>query len=478
MVREHARRDFRGAHVIRHRAGLAASPLVVVGDGRSGSRVVGVGQLQRLGHTAVQEGPPRRADLAIGGVPQQVVEVVVAGRRVLADDAAPPQLVYCPDHRVAVKVAGLGEQVEGEVAADNRGQLSDLARGRARLPYPVGQHGADPGPRVGGIEVAGSVVIGRDRRLVTGVRRAGRPAQLPRPDRFDDEQWVPTGRRVQPLRVPAHRHGAENLACELGGASGVQRRQVHVSDLACRAQRPQRLGELSVSLGLLRPGRGEHEQRVTLAEVQQQLQPGQGVLVAPLEIVQHQQSRPASRQHRPGQALQEPVALPGVGHRARQGHGVGASGRHQPVDLAGPYRLQPVAGRPQRRAAQPLRHRGEREPPAGRETAGAHGVGPGALDQRGQLVQQPALADAGLAGDQDETGLPGHGLVPALLQQRQFAFAADQPQRAGRRDRAGHPGRCHRPGHARHRGRLAGRQPFVFGGGRPIRRDPELTLQN
>jgi hypothetical protein len=176
LVREHARRDFRGPHMIRHRASRAASPLVVVGDGRSGSRVVGAGQLQRLGHAAVQEGPPRRADLAVGGVPQQVVEEVVAGRRVLADDAAPPQLVHRPDHRVAVEVAGLGEQVEGEVAADHRGQLSDLARGRARLPYPVGQHGADPGPRVRGIQVAWPGVIGRDRRLVTGVRLPGGPA--------------------------------------------------------------------------------------------------------------------------------------------------------------------------------------------------------------------------------------------------------------------------------------------------------------
>jgi hypothetical protein len=172
------------------------------------------------------------------------------------------------------------------------------------------------------------------------------------------------------------------------------------------------------------------------------------------------------------------VALPRVGHRARQGHGVGASGRHEPVDLAGPHRLQPVAGRPQRRTAQPLRHRGERKPPAGRETAGAHSVGPGALDQRGQLVQQSALADAGLAGDQNETGLPGHGLVPALKQQRQVAFAANQPQRADRRDRADDQGRCRRWGQACHRGRLAARQPFVFGCGRPIRRDPKLTLQN
>jgi hypothetical protein len=72
-----------------------------------------VDQLKALRETPVQQPAPRRADLRIGGLTQQVVAEVVATRELL-HDPAPPQLIYRFNYRVSVEVAGLGEQFERE----------------------------------------------------------------------------------------------------------------------------------------------------------------------------------------------------------------------------------------------------------------------------------------------------------------------------------------------------------------------------
>ena len=54
------------------------------------------------------------------------------------------------------------------------------------------------------------------------------------------------------------------------------------------------------------------------------------------------------------------------------------------------------------------------------------------LDHRGQFVQQPGLADPGVAGQHGEAGQPGQRALPALVQQPELVLAADQPQRAWR----------------------------------------------
>ena len=260
--------------------------------------------------------------------------------------------------------------------------------------YPVGQHGAGLGPRVGRHRGrAGPVPSVGGARLVSGGRWTGGPLQQARPDRFDDEQRVAhrSPRTATPPPAGRARSRAPRRPARRTARGPAARASTSVTWPAERSARSISASSALPSTSSSRV-RGDHEQRVIPAQVQQQLQPGEGVLVAPLEVVQHQQGGPPGRQHRPGQALEEPVPLPRVGHRARRGHRAGVRRRHEPVDLAGPHRVQPVAGRPQRRAAQPLRHRGQREPPAGGETAGAHGVEPGPLDQRGELVQQPALA--------------------------------------------------------------------------------------
>jgi len=120
--------------VLGHGQGRAVGPLEVVGSGcGSDARISGVDQLESLGHPAVQQRTARRADLAVRGGAKQVVDEVVAGRRPGADDPPPPQLVHRADQRVAVEVAGRGEEVKGEVAADHRRQLGDLACGRPGL---------------------------------------------------------------------------------------------------------------------------------------------------------------------------------------------------------------------------------------------------------------------------------------------------------------------------------------------------------
>jgi hypothetical protein len=45
----------------------------------------------------------------------------------LCEDALPPQFVDRADHRVDLKIAGLCEQIKGEVAADSGGQRGDIA---------------------------------------------------------------------------------------------------------------------------------------------------------------------------------------------------------------------------------------------------------------------------------------------------------------------------------------------------------------
>ena len=49
---------------------------------------------------------------------------------------------------------------------------------------------------------------------------------------------------------------------------------------------------------------------------QQVMQPFQGILVAPMDILNHQQERFFLLQYRPGQGFKHALALPGFGNRA------------------------------------------------------------------------------------------------------------------------------------------------------------------
>ena len=56
--------------------------------------------------------------------------------------------------------------------------------------------------------------------------------------------------------------------------------------------------------------------RRVLGEADQEHQPSHCLLVAPLQVVKHEQGRPIGGEDRPGQPLEESVPLPGVDHRS------------------------------------------------------------------------------------------------------------------------------------------------------------------
>ncbi len=381
------------------------------------------------------------------------------------------------DHRLAVQVAGLGEQLQGEVPADHRGQFGRRPGRRGGLPDPPGQHGTDlrhrpvrgPGRGRGG--------LGRART----VEEAG-------PYRFDDEQGIPPGGGVQQAGLRGGQPQAQDLAGQLPGPRGIQRHDADVGHLARGAEHPEHLGEFRVGRHLVAPGRGHYQQRLALAQVQQQLQPGQRVLVAPLHIVQDQQRGTAGGQHGAGQPLEEPVPLPGVRHRPRRRGRPGIPRRDQAVNLAGPDRLQVGPRRLQRRAAQPLGYRGQGQPAPGGEAACPERREAIPLHRGRELVEQPGLPDARLAGQHREARCPGQRFPPALLEQLKLSLPADQPLRAAgrpldlaraRRARAGdhRPGR---PGRARAGARAhpGPGQPLIFRDGGLVRAHAQLAFQH
>ena len=96
----------------------------------------------------------------------------------LPDDPAPPQLVYCFHHQVGVQVAGLGEQVEGEVRAHRCREAGHLPGGRGPLTEAFAQHRGK--------------ITDRERRAV----RVGGAAR-----RLDDVQREAPRRRLQQVRA-------------------------------------------------------------------------------------------------------------------------------------------------------------------------------------------------------------------------------------------------------------------------------------
>jgi hypothetical protein len=69
-----------------------------------------------------------------------VVREVVAVRRAVAHDPAPPQLVQRADERVVAEPGRASEHVGGELAADRRRERRDVARGGGEAREPRLDH--------------------------------------------------------------------------------------------------------------------------------------------------------------------------------------------------------------------------------------------------------------------------------------------------------------------------------------------------
>ena len=79
---------------------------------------------------------PGRAEGGVGDLADAVVGEVVGVGALVADDPPPPQLVQAADQGLLVGLAGLGEHVGGELAADGGGHADQVAGRRGQPGQP------------------------------------------------------------------------------------------------------------------------------------------------------------------------------------------------------------------------------------------------------------------------------------------------------------------------------------------------------
>ena len=85
-----------------------------------------------------------RAEGGVGDLADAVVGEVVGVGAPVADDPPPPQLVQAADQGFLVGLAGLGEHVGGELAADGGGHADQVAGRRGQLGQPGLDHPPEP----------------------------------------------------------------------------------------------------------------------------------------------------------------------------------------------------------------------------------------------------------------------------------------------------------------------------------------------
>ena len=189
-------------------------------------------------------------------------------------------------------------------------------------------------------------------------------------------------------------------------------------------------------------------------------------------VVQHQQQRPPDRDQRPGQAFQEAVTLPGI--RRRSGAGAAATDRHEPGDFGAPGGIEGRHRRLDRIVSQPVRHRGQRQPP--RRPEALRGRDHRALQpcDLGDLGHQAGLPHTSATADQHETAAARHGGPPHLLQHAELSGPAEKLCRG----QPGAAGRWASSGRGPYRRAGVSHQALERPARRGVRRDAELALQH
>ena len=433
-VGEHARGELGGAAVVGHRPARPPAARVLPGElSRDGVRVVGVQELEGLGHPAVQQPPLRRAYLRVCRLPEQVVGEVVAVAE-LAHDPAPPQLVDRSHHGAGVEVARLREQFEGEVRAHRRREAGHLPGRRARLLQPVAQHGRQIPGRPGG--TAGTGIPGTSTAGIStaGTSTPGPAPPGPAPPRSTLPRTASMTYSGKPPVVACSRSASSSgsgwpeiaSARRAVSAASSGLRESSVSSPVARIRTVQSASSGVLVRTVVARGRG-HQDRGAGGEAQEERDEGQRLLVAPLHVVQDEQQWPPDGDQGPREALEEPVPLPGVHHGPRAGLAFLAPFRRdEPAHLGAPGRVQRRRGGLDGGAAQPVRHRRQGQPARCPEAlaAGHHrAVQP---CHRGDLGRDAGLADAGPAPDHREAGTAGRGGPPEVLKQAELPRPADE----------------------------------------------------
>ena len=352
-----------------------------------------------------------------------VCEVVAVGRAV-AHDPAPPQLIERADERVVAEPCRASEHAGGELAADRRRERRDVARG-----------GGEP----------------REPRLDYRLHARARGA---RPQRLDHEQRVSLRLAEQPLGLgvgqcpsgePLRQHGG------LGAREAVE------LDLLDPFERAQTGHELVQPVRVLRArGRSYEQPRVRLA-AQQVVEELERLLIGPMQIVGDEEDRRGGGQERPRDRVEQPLALLVGGQRLRHAGDLGQDA----AELAQPSGVEPYSSRRQRIRAQPRGHGPIRQRALRLVAPRLRGRGAVMRAPRAQLLGEPALADARLAGHEHEARVSVLGGAPQAGEPSALVGAADQdrlPARVGRTV-------------------PSGQQRFVRRACRGRWLDPELALQ-
>ena len=288
---EHARGDVGGAPVVGHRPLRPPAAGILLRElSRDRVRVVGVQQLESLRHAPVQQPALRRADLRVCRIAEQIVGEVVAVAE-LAHDPAAPQLVDRRHDDAGVEVTRLGEQVEGEVRPHRRRQASHLPGGRGRLVEAVAQHGRE--------------IAGRQRRAA-GIDTAAY--------RLDDVQREASRRRLEQVHVVRQQRPSGDRLGEPCRVGGVQRAEGQLRHQSGGPHPDRPVSEFGVFVEGVVPQCPGHQDRGVGGQAEEEREERQRLLIAPLHVVQDQQQWPPDGHQCPRQALEEPVALPGIRH--------------------------------------------------------------------------------------------------------------------------------------------------------------------
>ena len=321
---------------------------------------------------------------------------------------------------------------------DQRGHVEVLADDRCQLEHLPVRRGEPVQPGLDGVSH-------RLRRREAGRAQDGRP---PASDQvaphLAEEERVAPGLVAQHGGQRSGPAGGDTTLPhqEVGDVLGVQAGEVESTDAVQPVERGDRMGERLRAVRLGRTVRGEHEDpgvRGLLHDVPEQLQcraPG------PVQVLEHQHDRPLGGgrpQGDHGRVVEPPAVLRGAAARALAGQ------RRQPVGqrgrvLAGgrPGQRQPAAAQVRDESVERLHERLVRRPELLDAASEEDRAAPLVQDRR-DLGEQPGLAAAGVATDEDQLPGPGGGLVPDLLEHGKLAGAPDE-------DRVRGPRPAHRQG--------------------------------
>jgi len=412
--------------------------------GAGGAAALGDAPLQGPGVGGVQGAALHRQQVVVDGLlDERVAEHVGAGGLVDAEHVAGHGLAQQPHQLLGVLADHRRQELVVDPGAGHGRDLQDPL-GRLGQGLDPGQHQVPQGQRQpGAVQVGGQQLLGEE-RVALG---AG-------------QDLAEQGRRGRLVQDPGQQLGqvaaAQALQLDtLGPAAAVQLGQ----------ERAQRVAAVQLVAAV-----GQHQGDPAAQVADQEPEQVAGGLVGPVQVLDHQQHRAAL-----GQPVQHPEQQLEQAHGSQRGLGRPGAGRtpelgHQPGQLAaGPAQHPLQLGGVQQADQWPQRlHQRGVGRDAVADVQAAAGEGDRPAGPADQVVDQPGLADAGLARHHHDGGLAagrpfeGRPELSGLGVAADHNRTGDSPGHASDHRRSG-PRRAHaRAGRAcrnPHRTRAARRRP-------------------